>query len=387
MGDARRAAPVHGHHRRERAGVPLGDAHESNPLTALTGKGAACSKHAMVVRRATLAALLLVLSADPAAAGPEMELDVGRIEASVRIETEVFHPPSGRVPLDSIAPVSGNCVLDPSEDCVGGPGIRKLLRFDALIHNRGDEDLVLGDPALLPEFFEFSECHGHYHFAQASLYELVDENGALVAPGRKQGFCLEDTVPSSQDTRTGRRYHCGFQGLQVGWADLYPQELDCQWIDVTDVPPGDYTLHVAWNPQGLLEDGDPTNNEAFVPVRIEAPESAAPTVSRIWRPAAFSSHPAGRTMFVQWSAADDAGIVSQEVWFSPDDGGSWEQLVGDLDGDVRWFAWTIPAGVSAARARIRVVARDGETQKGVADTGPFRVWNHGRGGRVPVRRR
>lgn len=337
-----------------------------------------------------IAAFVALSGARSAQAGPELELDVDRIERSIRVETEVFHPPEGRVRLDEIAPVSGNCVLDPSEMCVGGPGIRKLLRFDALIHNRGDEDLVIGDPRDLPELFEFSECHGHFHFSQASVYELLNDEGELVAPGRKQGFCLEDTTPSDRSTRTGRRYTCENQGLQVGYADLYPRELDCQWVDVTDVPPGDYVLRVHFNPDALLEDDDLTNNEAFVGVTIDEPESAAPEVQRVWRPGPFASYDVGRTMFIQWSSSDDEGVVSQEVWFSPDDGASWERLVGDLEGDATWYAWTIPADAVASRGRIRVVARDGEAQRAERVSRPFRVRRASRIGvsrRLPVRLR
>lgn len=347
----------------------------------------------MRFHRLALMLLVLVALMTPALAfaGPELELDVGRMENSIYIGTDVFHPPGKHVQTDELIPRSGNCVLDPAEMCVGGPGIRKLLRFDALIHNRGDEDLVIGNPEDLPHLYAFSECHGHFHFAQASIYELLNEEGELVAPGRKQGFCLEDSTPSSRDVRNGRKYTCENQGLQAGWADLYPAQIDCQWIDVTDVPPGDYVLRVQWNPEGLLADDDMTNNEGFAGVTIAAPTSDPPEVSRIWRPSRFGWYSAGRTMLIQWSSSDDEGLVSQEVWFSPDDGDTWEQLVGDLDGDATWFAWTIPHGVTASRARVRVVARDREVQKGEAVSAPFRIRSVsnrvGGGRRVPVRRR
>ena len=341
-------------------------------------------------RRCAVGVALLLVAPVSAWAGPDLEVDVERVEQSVRIVNEIFHPPGEPVRLDEIAPISGNCVLDPSEACVGGPGIRKLLRFDALIHNRGDEDLVLGDPTELPELFEFSACHGHFHFAQASIYELLDEDGNLMAPGRKQGFCLEDTTRSSRETRTPRRYDCDFQGLQVGWGDLYPAQLDCQWVDVTDVPPGDYVLRVQFNPQGLLADDDPTNNEARVPVRLEAPRSAPPIIASLSRPGRWATYVPGRTLTVRWAAVDDQAIASQEVWVSLDDGESWEQLVGDLDGEASSFAWTIPEGTRASRARVRVVARDFESQPGEAVSHPFRIRN-ARGisslRRLPVRRR
>ncbi|MBM4266388.1 MAG: hypothetical protein FJ144_07240 [Deltaproteobacteria bacterium] len=333
---------------------------------------------------AVAAVSLLALPAD-GLAGPELHLDVGRIEDSVVFDIDTFHPPKGRVRLDPIAPVSGNCVLDPSEACVGGPGIRKLLRFDVLVHNRGDEDLVVGDPKTLPDLFIFSECHGHHHFAQASTYELLDETGNLVAIGRKQGFCLEDTVPSGPQTQVGRRYDCSYQGLQVGYADLYPAELDCQWIDVTDLPAGDYTLHVVFNPAHLLEDDDLTNNEAFVPVDIDEATSAAPVVSRIRRPSHDAVVTAGSPLRVAWSASDDEAIATQEIWFSADDGETWEQIVGDLPGGERSYAWTIPAGVVTGEARIQVVARDEEVQRGALVSDAFHVRGATRGRRLAVR--
>ncbi|MCA9697946.1 MAG: hypothetical protein KC431_10515, partial [Myxococcales bacterium] len=42
-------------------------------------------------------------------------------------------------------------------------------------------------------------------------------------------------------------YTCYNQGLSLGWSDTYGAALDCQWIDVTDVAPGDYTLRMEVN--------------------------------------------------------------------------------------------------------------------------------------------
>ena len=318
-------------------------------------------------------ALAAGVFATTAAALPDAQLDQNRLARSVRLDLRIFAEPGKPVPLDAIAPVSGNCVLDPSELCVGGAGIRKLLRFDVQVHSRGTDDIVVGDPRRLPELFEYSACHGHYHFAQASLYQLLDAAGEVVAIGRKQGFCLEDTNPSSASTQTPRRYNCQFQGIQVGWSDVYPAELDCQWIDVTDVPAGDYTLHVRWNPEGIIEEATLDNNDALVAVTLPPSVDPAPVVERVTRPVPSSVLRAGGLLRAHWSAGGEVAIATQEIWLSLDDGATWRQLAGAIPGSARSYAVLLPSAAVSTAARIKVVARDFEADKGEAISPRFRI--------------
>jgi hypothetical protein len=148
------------------------------------------------------------------------------------------------------------------EQCVAGPGLRRLLKFDTVTMNDGTGDLALGMPPPDGESdvtFEWSTCHGHHHVTGYATYELLDDTGVVVA-GHKQAFCLQD-IEQVQPGAGSRGYNCMNQGMSVGWADVYARSLPCQWIDVTGVAGGTYTLRVRVNPEGKLPDQDLSNNE------------------------------------------------------------------------------------------------------------------------------
>lgn len=151
------------------------------------------------------------------------------------------------------------------EGCVGAAGVRRLLRFDTVSGNAGNLDLWMGVPSDDNPNFEWSPAHGHYHVPGYAEYRLVDGTGTVVT-GHKQAFCLMDSVPMG--TGVEGKYHCGNQGITAGWADVYQRFLDCQWVDITGVPSGTYTLEIEVNPDGLLPDSDLTNNVWSLPVDI-----------------------------------------------------------------------------------------------------------------------
>jgi hypothetical protein len=166
---------------------------------------------------------------------------------------------------------STSCAL--VEGCVGGAGDRKLLKFDGVIQNLGSEDFVIGDPTNSPELFTYSDCHGHFHLNEAMFYELLDPitRESVYAEGRrvtghKQGFCMIDMEQVAGKNKA--KFTCTYQGLTAGWSDIYARGLDCQWVDVTGVPPGNYLLRVTVNPSGSLPESDKTNNSVEVPVTL-----------------------------------------------------------------------------------------------------------------------
>lgn len=189
--------------------------------------------------------------------GVDLQVDRAPTEATLQFSEETF--------------AADDCAV--IEGAVAVPGLRRLLRFDTVVVNRGSEDLVVGNPAdpvppFGPENFEFSPCHRHYHFLGFASYELRDQGGNLVGFGHKQSFCMVDSRPYTG--RRARQFDCDFQGITVGWGDRYGADLDGQWVDVTDVPPGNYVLVVTINPDGLLPEitGGGAPNVVRVPVLV-----------------------------------------------------------------------------------------------------------------------
>jgi hypothetical protein len=200
---------------------------------------------------------------------PDLTVDPQRFENQMEIVDRVFSPDDCAIP----------------EGVVGGPGVRRLLRFDTVLMNRGDGDLIVGDRSdpgnPYAGYFVFHSCHGHYHIRYFSIYELLTPDGQLVVAGTKQGFCFEDNF-KYVDGGKSRGYDCEDQGITSGWGDWYYKQLVGQWIDITGVPEGDYIVRVSINTgldSAIFNEGqDRYPNVIEVPVRIPNPRKKVAAV-------------------------------------------------------------------------------------------------------------
>ncbi len=171
---------------------------------------------------------------------------------------------------------SNSCTIE--EQCVGGPGWRKLLMFPTADLNRGVKPLDIGlvdyfhkeGGTTLSEhgMFELSECHGHYHFSHYGTFALEVEEALT----RKNGFCMQPTARrwNNEASPLHHRYvDCIDQGVAPGWIDEYKMGLECQWLDVTGVAEKTAELSFITNPDGMLCEGtllrDENGEQLFEP--------------------------------------------------------------------------------------------------------------------------
>ncbi|XP_016836951.1 lysyl oxidase homolog 4 isoform X3 [Nasonia vitripennis] len=137
---------------------------------------------------------------------------------------------------------------------------RRLLRFTARILNAGTADFR---PSVPKHLWEWHMCHMHYHSMEVfATFDIIDSSGRRVAEGHKASFCLEDNqcLHGVQP-----RYRCanyGDQGISVNCSDIYKYNIDCQWVDISELAPGPYTLKVAVNPELKVGEMSFDNNAA-----------------------------------------------------------------------------------------------------------------------------
>lgn len=178
-------------------------------------------------------------------------------------------------------------------------GVRRLMSFDTYLPNLGAGDLLMGGPSKYPNLFEYATCHGHYHMKSYAAYRLWTLDGYArwrdlrksnpdicsedlltshkplareMIQGRKTGFCLADVEEVCGRGIPSLNFDCGEnQGLTAGWTDIYGFLTESQWIDITDVAPGQYVFETEVNPLRIIMESNYLDNAVAKIITVPAP--------------------------------------------------------------------------------------------------------------------
>ena len=183
---------------------------------------------------------------------PDITVDRDLVTRSLRLHTVAFEPDACEI----------------VEQCVGGPGPRRLLDFSVAVQNMGGAPALLPTQNIRPDLYHYDTCHRHYHLIGFADYALLDIDGQLRVAGHKQGFYPSDSSSYCDRSPASLAPGSGYLYISSGWADVYPGGIACQWIDVTGVPDGNYRLRVRVNVSGVVAEDNQLPDEVEVPITI-----------------------------------------------------------------------------------------------------------------------
>lgn len=133
--------------------------------------------------------------------------------------------------------------------------------------------------------------HDHWHVRQMMIYHLWGAGGTL--RDAKIGFCFFDTdlvdgdLPRSPTRPVYHESGCArrtalktLNGISVGWADRYAWNLAFQYIDISGLSGGTYTIRAAVDLPGNFTELSKTNNCAWATIRLAATGKALTVLDR-----------------------------------------------------------------------------------------------------------
>jgi hypothetical protein len=240
-------------------------------------------KRVLVVRLLpTLGAILIAASAvvavatRPAAAGQQRLPDLDQVVPDQLVITRVGTRVHPRYRLGFRSAVSnigaGPLIIEGHRP---GPETDTMIA-DQVVEQEGAPQRVVSDVGRLR--YVVSPDHRHWHLLGFDRYELRRAGGARVAVAdRKTGFCLGDRYPDQRRAFTAAppkpvyQSRCGLdhpeflgigEGISVGYGDVYNANLEGQYLPLTGLRAGRYTLVHRVNADRRLQELDYTNNAA-----------------------------------------------------------------------------------------------------------------------------
>lgn len=149
--------------------------------------------------------------------------------------------------------------------------------------------------------------HDHWHVQEMMRYDLWGGRGTF--RGAKVGFCFLDSDPWNLNLpgESGSYYRGSWcanspsalqnrMGISVGWGDEYEWYLAWQWVDITGLPSGTYTLRAKVDPYGFFLEENETNQCGWAKVSFTTASNAVTLIDRSpgciddWSGSSFAEH-------------------------------------------------------------------------------------------------
>lgn len=149
-------------------------------------------------------------------------------------------------------------------------------------------------------YYEPAAMHRHWHLLGFDRFQLRTQTGSTVVADRKNGFCLgdrynapgsaglsgapKDGTPEGNLAATLAESTCKrrepstldvTEGISVGQGDNYDYTVDYQWLDLTKVASGTYTVVNTVNPDRSITESDYDNNSSSMVVSVQWPGGGA----------------------------------------------------------------------------------------------------------------
>lgn len=175
----------------------------------------------------------------------------------------------------------------------------------------------------------FHPEHGHVHLDDWAQYRIREylpggSVGSILAEGPKTSFCIIDlaeydlSLPNAPLNRVFSGCGANFQGISVGWIDIYDMSLPGQDIDITDLSNGLYWLEGEFDPENKFLETNKTNNIGRKAVVLCHQPFTIPADDSMWISEAQS--PAGSPVMLTASVRNErtlGGIVVPFSWDGP----------------------------------------------------------------------
>lgn len=141
--------------------------------------------------------------------------------------------------------------------------------------------VIASHPTAATMYFS-GDGHNHWHVRDLERYVLESQNGATRLYGEKHGFCFWDNVRYSpalpgyplNAVYTGfnscvtRGDATVLMGLSIGWGDRYPATITDQYINITSLPAGEYTVTATADWNNWFAESNDANNSTTARIRI-----------------------------------------------------------------------------------------------------------------------